>query len=75
MIQVLMVKAMGWQSFGRQFEPYLRASMAAASYYGGALRRRPCGVAWDAVPEPMVEYIDPNFIDYKIHWYTKPFLH
>jgi hypothetical protein len=23
--------------------------------------RRPCGVAWDAVPEPMVEYIDPGF--------------
>jgi hypothetical protein len=26
--------------------------------YGGAL----CGVAWDAVPEPMVEYIDPDYI-------------
>jgi hypothetical protein len=25
------------------------------------LWRRPCGVAWDAVPEPMVEYIDPGF--------------
>jgi hypothetical protein len=25
------------------------------------LWRRPCGVAWDAVPEPMVEYIDPDF--------------
>jgi hypothetical protein len=22
---------------------------------------RPCGVAWDAVPEPMVEYINPDF--------------
>jgi hypothetical protein len=22
---------------------------------------RPCGVAWDAVPDPMVEYISPNF--------------
>jgi hypothetical protein len=45
-----MVMASGWQSFDRQFEPYLRA-----------LWRRPCGVAWDAVPEPMVEYIDPDF--------------
>jgi hypothetical protein len=35
-----MVMASGWQSFYRQFEPY---------------------VAWDAVPEPMVEYIDPEF--------------
>ena len=26
------------------------------------LRRRPCGVAWDADPEPMVEYIDPDFL-------------
>ncbi len=25
------------------------------------LWRRPCGVAWDAVPEPMVEYIDREF--------------
>jgi hypothetical protein len=25
------------------------------------LWRRPCGVAWDAVPEPMVEYIYPDF--------------
>jgi hypothetical protein len=45
-----MVMASGWQSFDCQFEPYLRAFM-----------RRPCGVAWDAVPEPMVEYIDPDF--------------
>jgi hypothetical protein len=22
-----------------------------------------CGVAWDAVPEPMVEYIDPGFYE------------
>ncbi len=25
------------------------------------LWRRPCGVAWDAAPEPMIEYIDPDF--------------
>jgi hypothetical protein len=22
---------------------------------------RPCGVAWDAIPKPMVEYINPDF--------------
>jgi hypothetical protein len=25
-------------------------------------KRRPCGVAWDAVREPMVEYIDPDIL-------------
>jgi hypothetical protein len=43
-----MVKASGWQSIYRQFKPYLRAFW-----------RRHCGVAWEAVPETMVEYIDP----------------
>jgi hypothetical protein len=37
----LVVKAAGWLSLDRQFEPYLRAQ-----------RFRPRGVAWDAVPEP-----------------------
>ncbi len=46
-----MVMASGWQSFDRQFEPYLRAFMAAP------LR---CGLG--AVPEPMVEYINPGFL-------------
>jgi hypothetical protein len=41
-----MVMASGWLLFDRQFEPY-RAR----------LRWRPRGVAWDAVPESMVEYI------------------
>ncbi len=39
------------------------------------LWRRPCGVAWDAVPEPMVEYIDLDF--YFIFTYAQaiiPFL-
>ncbi len=49
-----MVMASGWQSFDRQFEPYLRAFMAAPLRCGGT-------VAWDAVPEPMVEYIDHGF--------------
>ncbi len=40
------VKAAGWQSFGRQFEPYLRVIMVASLW---------CGMdPWDAVPEPMV---------------------
>ncbi len=43
-----MVKASGWQPLDRQFEPYLRAR-----YF--------CGVAWDAVPDPMIGYIDSNF--------------
>jgi hypothetical protein len=34
--------------FYRQLEPYLRAFMVA-----------PRGVAWDAIPELMEEYIDP----------------
>jgi hypothetical protein len=46
-----MVKALGWQSFDRQFEPT-----------SARLWWLPCGVAWDAVPEPMVEYIGPNFL-------------
>jgi hypothetical protein len=45
-----MVMASGWQSFDRQFEPFLHAFMAA-----------PLRCGWDAVPEPMVEYIDPDF--------------
>ena len=27
----------------------------------GLLVESPCCVAWDAVPKPMVEYIDPDF--------------
>ncbi len=46
----LMVKASGWRLFDRQFEPYLCALVRT-------LPLRPCGTAWDAVPEPMVEYI------------------
>ncbi len=42
-----MVKTSDWQSFYRQFETYLLALMAAP--------------LWDAIPEPMVEYIDPDF--------------
>ncbi len=42
----LMVKASGWQSLDRQFEPYLRAFMAAPLW---------CGLRW------MVEYIAPVF--------------
>jgi hypothetical protein len=45
------VKALGWQSFDRQFKPYPRAFLAAPSWRGA--------VAWNAVPEPMVEYMDP----------------
>ncbi len=26
------------------------------------LWRRPYGVAWDAVPEPIVKHIDPDFV-------------
>jgi hypothetical protein len=44
----------GWQSFDRQFEPSNPTS--------ARLWQRPCGVAWDAVPEPMVEFIDPDFL-------------
>ncbi len=46
----LVVMALGWQSFDRQVEPYPTL-----------LWQRPCGVAWNAVPEPMVEYVDPDF--------------
>ncbi len=37
----------GWQSFDRQIKPYPER-----------LWLRPCGVAWEAVPEPKVEYIE-----------------
>jgi hypothetical protein len=46
----LMVKASGWQSFDRQFDPYPRA-----------IRWRPCGAALDAVPNLMVENINKGF--------------
>jgi hypothetical protein len=40
----LVVKAAGWLSLDRQFEPYLRAHTVAPSW---------CGLGiWDAVPEP-----------------------
>ncbi len=45
----LVVKASDWQPFDREFETYLR------------LRRRPRDVAWNAVPESIIEYIDPDF--------------
>jgi hypothetical protein len=48
-----MVKASSWQSFDRQFEPYLRAIMAAPLWCGLGCRNI-------AVPELMVEYIYPD---------------
>jgi hypothetical protein len=44
-----MVKASAWQSFDRQLNEPISAR----------LWRRPYGVAWNAVPEPMEEYTDP----------------
>jgi hypothetical protein len=35
--------------------------IASLNPISARLWRRPCGVAWDAVPEPMVEYIVPDF--------------
>jgi hypothetical protein len=53
---LVVVKALGWQSFDRQFEPHLCAFMALrrSSHSGVA------ALAWDAVPDPMIEYIDPE---------------
>jgi hypothetical protein len=51
LVTPLVVKTSGWQSFDRQFDPT-----------SVNLWRRPCGVAWDAVPKPMIEYIDPDFL-------------
>jgi hypothetical protein len=38
--------------------------IASSNPASARLWRRPCGVAWDAVPEPMVEYIDPGFFNF-----------
>ncbi len=51
--RALVVKALGWQSFGRKFEPLFRAFMASSD--------GPFGVAWGAIPGPMVELIDADF--------------
>ncbi len=50
-ISGLVVKAAGWLSLDRQFEPYPPRA------YGGAL------VVWPGMPFPnlMVEYISPRF--------------
>jgi hypothetical protein len=42
----------------------------------GVKWQRPCGLAWDAVPEPMVEYIDPYFflMQLLIGLYSTPFI-
>ncbi len=45
-----MAMASDWQSFDRQFEPY-----------PARLLWRPRGVAYDAIPESMQEYISPPF--------------
>ncbi len=47
----LVVKAAGWLSLDRQFEPYLRAYTVAPSWCGLGCRSRTL----------MVEYIDPRF--------------
>ncbi len=47
-----MLRPSGQEQGIGQFDPYLRALW----------RRRPCGVTWLAVPEPLVEYINPNVL-------------
>ncbi len=59
----LVVKAAGWLSLDRQFEPYPRANMVAPSWCGLGCRSRTL----------MVEYISPWFLLKLLIYYTETF--